>query len=272
MTLQTPLLAVRGQATHALTHAAVASKLLIALRGLQRQLVSSDELSVQLPLGKAVRVRRLVHRGTRRPVFKVPSIKLGRLVQCESLLECDAALLFDASSTVQAFGEQPVQLYYGDSGDWRLHIPDFAVLIDGRKAFVEIKFEKDVDADVAERTRRLQASLARVGWDYHLLTEANLRRGSAIDNASAILRRARHATCDVRTLQTLERLRQGKGRTLGDFGWNTHGSPEALALASLIITGHAGVDWWDPLTDASAVWASPCTDEEGAQWPLVLSA
>lgn len=269
--------ATRGQARNPLVSPSDGSSLRHALTNLLRMLTSSDELQVELPQGQAVRVRRLVHRGTQRPVLNVPSLKLARPVQCESLLEYEAALLFDVWSLVETFAEQPVRIHYVHRGEWRLHIPDFAVMTDRRKALVEVKFQKDVDQSVLDRTCHLQRSLRRVGWDYHLLTEANLRRGSVIDNARAILRRARYATCEIRALQTLERLRIRAGSTLHDFSWSTHGHPDAVSLALLITTGYAVVEWLRPLSGSSAVWTA--TRENGelkagesVQWPLALFA
>ena len=70
------------------------------------------ELQIEHPPAGELRVRRLVHRGTQRPVFKVPSVTLARVVQCESLLEVDMAMLLDACPHVASYREQPVTLRY----------------------------------------------------------------------------------------------------------------------------------------------------------------
>lgn len=235
--------------------------------------LADPPLRVELPPAGAIRMRDLVHRGTQRPVFKVPSLKLGRAVQCESILEVEAAVLLDVAPHVSSFAEQAARIHYVLHGQTRSHVPDFAVMLGRRKAFLEIKFEKDLDAEVRERTRHLERGLPRLGWEYHVLTEATLRRGSLLSNANSILRRARHATSDVDSLFTLENLRQRRGATLRDYGWSEYGSSQALSVASLITRGLAAVDWLAPLSDASPVWATDNTNhEEGTSWLLAPSA
>lgn len=243
-----------------------------SLRHLLTASSNGNPLRVDLPRAGAVRMRNLVHRGTQRPVFKVPSLTLGRTVQCESQLEYEAALLLDASPQVRSYAEQPARIHYALCGTARSHIPDFAVLVGRRKAFLEIKFNKDVTTEVHERTALLKNELSRLGWEYHLITESVLRHGSVLGNAQSILRRARHATSQVDSLCTLEHLRRGFGRTLGDYGWTAHQSVQAAHIAQLITDGLAAVDWREPLTEASPVWATHVINEEAAPWLLAPSA
>lgn len=241
-----------------------------SLRPLVTASSNSVSLRMELPPAGAIRMRNLVHRGTQRPVFKVPSLKLGRTVQCESLLEYEAALLLDALPQVRSFTEQPARFHYTLCGTTRSHIPDFAVLAGRYKVFFEIKFNKDVTTEVRERTALLKDELSHLGWEYHLLTESVLRHASVLDNAQSILRRARHATSEIDSLRTLEHMRRSAGRTLGDYGWSTHQSMQAAHIAQLITAGHARVDWLGPLTDTSAVWAANAS-KEAALWLLAPS-
>lgn len=243
-----------------------------SLRQLLTASSNGDPLRVDLPPVGAVRMRNLVHRGTQKPVFKVPSLTLGRTVQCESLLEYEAALLLDASPQVRSYAEQPARIHFALCGAARSHIPDFAVLVGRRKAFLEIKFNKDVTTEVHERTAVLKNQLSRLGWEYHLLTESVLRHGSVLENAKSILRRARHATSEIDSLRVLEHLRSGSGKTLGDYGWTAHQSVQAANIAQLITDGHAEVDWLEPLSDTSPVCATHALNEEAAPWLLAPSA
>jgi len=253
--------------SHELTPIAAAMRLLPPLSS------TGAPLQVELPPGDALRMRNLVHRGTQRPVFKVPSLRLDRPVQCESILEYEATVLLDVAPGVSSFAEQPARIHYVLDGERRTHVPDFAVLVGSRHAFLEIKFEKDVDEEVRERTTLLQHGLVRHGWEYHLLTEAVLRRGVHLANAQGILRRARHAASEVDTLRVLERLRRASRHVLGDFGWNMHGNVEALSVAQLITTGLAAIDWSRPLSETSSIWATnEANNEEAAPWLLAPSA
>lgn len=234
---------------------------------LQRSAEGTPDLRIDLPRGEALRMRTLVHRGTQRPVFKVASVKLDRVVQCESILECEAGLLLDVCPQVRVFGEQPVRVHYLIEGQWRSHIPDFAVLSDGVLTLLEIKFQKDVDDEVLARTRWMEDALGRLGANYRLLTETHIRQGNVVQNALRVLRRARHAVCEPQLLQALEKLREVGQLPLAAFGWSVADSLEAVCIAQLIARGQATVDAWAPLSETSYVrLADASNEEEGASW------
>ena len=225
-----------------------------ALLQAQRGAESTEDLRLDLPPPGEVRIRNLVHRGAPRPVFKTTSVKLGRVVQCESALEREAGLLLDVSPAVQAFAEQPARIHYRTQDGWRSHIPDFAMLIADGLMFVEIKFEKDVDAEVRERTGSLEGKLGALGVGYRLLTERHLREGDYVQNALRVLRRARHAISEVQLLATLEKLRAVDRLPLAAFGWSVAESQEAVGIAKLIMSGHAAIDPNGLLSDRTCVW------------------
>ena len=233
-----------------------------ALEALQRDAAATSSLLVDLPKGDNVRMRKLVHRGTQRPVFKVPSLKLDRSIHCESLLEHEAALLLDADPAVAEFTEQPVRLHFQVTADAEpaSHIPDFAVLGDGRLRFIEVKFEKDVDTSVSERTDQLRDLLSRFDIGYELWTERHVRRGHAAENALRVLRRARYPTVDARELAALERLRSAKRLRLDQLGWDDTDPLNAACIARLILSGHAQIDAEVLVTGQSTVWLSAARD------------
>ncbi len=237
--------------------------LMRALLHVQRVAGTSPDLRIDLPAKGEVRMRNLVHRGAQRPVFKATSVKLDRVVQCESVLEHEAFLLLDVCPSVQAFSEQPVQIQYILNNELRRHIPDFAVLMEGRVSFVEIKFAKDVDEEVSIRTRWLGNRLGSLGVDYYLLTENQLRSGAQIHNAVCVLRRARHTICEVQLLSMLERLRSAERLPLSSFGWSIADSFDAIGVAKLIMSGHAAIDQNVPLSDRSCVWLAESGHQVG---------
>lgn len=233
-----------------------------ALDALQRGAAATSDLRLDLPKEGNVRMRKLVHRGTQRPVFKVPSLKLDRSVHCESLLEHEAALLLDADPTVAEFAEQPARLHFQVAADAEppSHIPDFAVLGNGRLRFIEVKFEKDVDTGVSERTDRLQNLLGKFDVGYELWTERHIRRGHAAENALRVLRRARCAVDDVHELTALERLRSARRLRLDQLGWNDSDPLNAACIARLILSGRAQIDTEVLVTGQSTVWLSTTQD------------
>lgn len=226
----------------------------------------TKDLGIELPRSGVVRMRNLVHRGAQRPVMKVPSLKLGRTVQCESLLEADAALLLDASPSVTAYAEQPIRIHYWYDGVWRSHIPDFALLLGDQLTLIELKFSVDVDEAVWDRTRLMAASFARFGVGYQLLTEADIRQEPMLQNARRLLRRARHEVSETEVLGALEYLRRAGRLTLDDFGWTEPDCRKAIGIARLILTGHAAIEPEVLLTGACGVWSTEtsCHKERAA--------
>ena len=228
------------------------------------------ELHIEYPPTGQLRVRRLVHRGAQRPVFKVPSVTLARFVQCESLLEVDMAMLLDASPHVTSYGEQPVTLRYTIDGEETWHVPDFVAICAGKRIFIEVKYVRDIDAVVRMRTQVLQEQLARTGDLYLLLTEEEIRKPHFVRNARQVLRRACHGITDLDRIASFERLRRERSTTLGEWCWDISGAKEAIAMAHLLLRGQALVDMTQPLGRATPVVS--VDNMEGKPWLLALSA
>lgn len=237
-----------------------------SLRRLRQSATRTSDVRIELPDEGAVRMRNLVHRGTQRPVFKVSSLTIGRVVQCESLLEVDAVLCLDAHPGSAYFSEQPLRIHYLHDGAWRSHVPDLAVLTHGKLVLVEVKFDKDVTDDIVARTTHLTLSLSRLGVDYRLINEDSIRQGHAVQNAHRLLRRARHAAEEVDLLYVLEHVRCRDDLTLEDFDWDVPSSREASCIAQLILRGLAQVQTAELLTGALRVWSSKQTREEASLW------
>ena len=203
---------------------------------------NQGSLTVEYPPAGELRVRNLIHRGAQRPVFKVPSVSLRRNVQCESLLEVDLALLLDIDPSVTSYGEQPATLRFSLHGEEAWHVPDFLAIRNSQTIFIEVKFEKDVNTVIDQRTQVLKEHLIRAGHSYLLLTEKQIRRPNAISNARQVLRRACHSITDIALLTSFERLRKQGMTTLGAWSWNHSGSDDAIAMAHLVMRGYARTD------------------------------
>lgn len=226
-----------------------------ALKIFYRSTVGEPDLDVELPSEGRLRMRNLVHRGTQRPVFKVTSLKLDRVVHCESILEVDAVLRLDIHPEVTSYAEQPVRLQYLEAGKWRRHIPDFAVLTTaGELVLLEVKFERDLSDEVRRRTGKLQNMLAKLGVNYRLITQREIQQGNILQNAHRLLRRARHTVSDAQLLRTVETLRRSRDLPLAAFGWNTPNSQEAVCIAQLILRGHVAFHIDELLTSVTRVW------------------
>ncbi|GAB2180942.1 hypothetical protein DLREEDagrD3_11650 [Denitratisoma sp. agr-D3] len=72
--------------------------------------------------------------------MRIPSTKLNRMVECESILEGNVALLLEYSPGVVSYREQPALIQYWDGEQMRDYFPDFeAVLLDGTRIHLEAK-------------------------------------------------------------------------------------------------------------------------------------
>ncbi|WP_369934839.1 hypothetical protein [Xanthomonas tesorieronis] len=242
----------------------------IVLKRALRQLVQdgpAQGLRIELPTSGAHRVRELVHRGTQRPVSKLASIKLGRVVQCESALEVDAVRILDAHGAVSAFCEQPLRIRYYLEGRAHHHVPDLAAISnEGRLSLLEVKFQSDVDEAIQSRTAVLQRALGEIGVHYKLLTEHQIREGDGVQRAIRVLRRARHGTCQVQLIAVWERLRRLGCTELSAFEWDVPGSAVACSIARLLVQGHASLDAGAPLTGRTLVRASEGPMTEVLPW------
>lgn len=221
---------------------------------------SLPSLEIVLPADGELRIRNIVHRGTTRPVFKTFSVKLDRSVHTESALEREFALLLEAAPPVDAYIEQPVRIHYVNDDLQRSHVPDFAILVHGKLWFVEVKFAKDVDQDIVERTTLMTERLARIGVSYRLVTEKEVRVGHQVQNATRILRRSRHSSCRELRLAVLHRLRSANVSTFGDFGWSSDESEVTSALCSLLVEGLAAYDEAELVSPSTRVWCSSSID------------
>ncbi|CAD1796975.1 hypothetical protein XSP_003837 [Xanthomonas euroxanthea] len=228
--------------------------------------VPGYQLYIEPPAVAQIRVRRLVHRGAPRPVYKFWSIKLNRIVQCESLLEVEVGQLLDASPGVTYFGEQPVVIHYFEYGQWQRHIPDFCMQMQRSREFIEVKYTHTVDQETERRTNTLTHQLARHGWGYRLLTESEVHRGPWLSNAQVLLRRGREAVNTLWSLHAYEQVRQRCRNFLGDFGWTKTESQDAVWIANELIRGTLLVDRSSPLTALTPV-TLPSHDRMGRALP-----
>jgi len=123
---------------------------------------------------------------------KFPSLKNGRLVHCEGLLELDAAYLFEAHRRIVRYREQPARHHYADGDRTRRYTPDFELtLADGSTLLVEIKPERSLAADDVQQTlQAVRAHMRRSGHPFVVLTDTELRLEPRQSNVRSIFRRA----------------------------------------------------------------------------------
>lgn len=121
--------------------------------------------------------RKPITRSQRGFRLKYPSLKLGRMVNCESLLEGDFAPLLEFSPGVVSYREQPVRIEYWDGERMREYFPDFEVqLIDGGLIHVEVKLStKMARPEVAEKYRAIAKHYQGTDKLFRIVTEQVIR-------------------------------------------------------------------------------------------------
>ena len=175
--------------------------------------VEDGEISLQFPKEGALRARRVVSRSGTRHTAKYPSLKMGRMMQAESVNELNAFLLLDADSAVQAFYEQPFTIVYSIAGTVHRHVPDVLVTTKGMETpqVWEIKESKELnDPLLRRRTRHLERYLPSVGYTYALIVAEDLRRGHLLANAKRLLRLGREPVGEV-TREQIRRIVRDTG-------------------------------------------------------------
>lgn len=222
--------------------------------------IPDTPITLEMPANGALRARPIISRSAPRPTTKYPSIRLGRSVHCESVLEVETAEWCDACYTVKSFGEQPLTIHYEIAGQRLTHIPDFLVHTDDDTAFVEVKFIIDIDQDVYTRTWILKKALFELGYRYYLITENELRQGNYLTNARYLLRRGRAAVPDTIKYQLISRLRSGESLT-----WGGLTITEQFHAARLILEGELWVPMRLPILPSTAL-ILPAKKQEEQPW------
>ncbi len=123
-----------------------------------------------------------------------PSIKMGRMINFESLIERDFAYLLDYELNVERFYEQPTTIEYHHNGKRRRYTPDFHVVCSGQDLLVECKarrFVDDPDNQVKFEAARLWCG--ERGWLFGLVTDDLLAANWRVVNIKLLTRFARYS-------------------------------------------------------------------------------
>jgi hypothetical protein len=138
----------------------------------------------------AVRARDPINRSTGLVRGKFPSLKTGRTVHWESQLERDAVLLFEFSTGVKTYREQPITTYYALDGKTRRYTPDFEItLVSGQVILIEIKPEERLNsADERHRFNRITEHFAEQGRLFVVFTERDIRHPILLENLRLLFR------------------------------------------------------------------------------------
>lgn len=143
------------------------------------------------------------------------SMRLGRSVRFDSLLERDFFLVLDLHPSVVWFEEQPMKIPWIDSsGLHRVYVPDVLVRFRkgqflgrrvGRPLLIELKHRNVLRKNWELLRPKLRAGIraaAQHGWRFKILTNEQTR-GLVLQNAEFI-RKHLHTECDCETTGALK--------------------------------------------------------------------
>lgn len=138
-------------------------------------------------------VRRVSNRGGN-IVGHFPSLKLGRMVAFESLIERDFVYLLDYHPGVEHFAEQPLTITYHHAGKKRQYTPDFHVIYKDRPFLFECKPVQFVD----DPKNQIKFEAARSWcqeqeWAFGIVTDEHLASGWRIANIKLLTQFARYS-------------------------------------------------------------------------------
>lgn len=110
--------------------------------------------------------------------MRIPSTKLNRMVECESILEGNVALLLEYSPGVVSYREQPALIQYWDGEQTREYFPDFeAVLMDGTRVHLEAKHSHTLaKPKVAKKYRAIATHYQGTPIQFRVVTELECQK------------------------------------------------------------------------------------------------
>lgn len=123
-------------------------------------------------------------------IHRYASIKMGKRITVESMLECDACYHFDFSKDVIRFCSQPIRFPYYLDGKVHTYVPDFLVQFD-TKEFVlyEVKSEFAVSApDFNLEWNAKQQAANELGLELELVEEKDIRQTALLQNLKLMYR------------------------------------------------------------------------------------
>src|SRR5919206_3283789 len=136
-------------------------------------------------------VRKITNAGGMKKVSKFPSIKLKRVVKCESPLERDYVYLLEFGRA-NFYEEQPLRIRYYMDGDKRHYTPDFLVEMGDKKLIVEVKPAVKIVEEEYQTLFRIVSQICRQeGYDFVVVTDHMIRVQPRLQNIKILYRYAK---------------------------------------------------------------------------------
>lgn len=184
------------------------------------------------PVKKSARAREPVKPTTGRVVGYYPSIKNNRAIAWESQLEEKACNLFEFSSVVTSYREQPVTIYYQTQGKICRYTPDFELTINsGEKLYVEIKpASKLKNLELKNQLIDISNFWKENGYRFVVITDEELNHNELQRNLRLLRTHLRHH-CDIALINHAHYwLNNQRVADIGKFNAYFGSPAKALAL------------------------------------------
>jgi TnsA endonuclease N terminal len=210
-----------------------------------------------LERGNLMSVRKITNKGgVKKNIGKFPSLKVGKNVWWESLLERDYIHLLEFDPDVERYEEQPMRVPYPFEGKIRYYTPDFLVeRIDGRRIVVEVKSKKKASDD-AFRLFFLAVApvIHKRGYEFIVVTDEMIRVEPLLENIKILWGYSRVTFYSRHQVLCRKFLRENDGASIADLARALSDKGVTLpVIYSLVYRGALSVDLNCPLDPSSIV-------------------
>lgn len=216
---------------------------------LKVELMSRTDWSISFPQHGCIRYRKVVTRSRARSTGKYPSLKMGRMMQWESVHEANAFRFLDCDPRVVSYFEQPCLVAYVINGELQKHVPDLLVCYLDRKELWEIKSDADSQrSEILARTACLEEGLPKLGYDYRLVRASEIASEPMQTSRKTLLRFGRDTVSELDIEIARRALANSQYLVWRDACAGLYGPRGRNLLARLVLRGDLDFDWNQPLT------------------------
>lgn len=193
-----------------------------------------------------VPVRHVVTRRHKSMCCYVPSLKMGGMIPCESMLEGDSVGIYDHSPDIRMFVPQPWKETIYIDGENFQYTPDFELtLVDGSAEVVEVKLSKTLrSAKLRHRLNQIAKHFEKTGKRFTVLTELEIRTKGLQRSLRLKTYHARALPKEFDFSASVQALHEIKSLTYGE----AVGIMPAQNILRLISRGCLSHDLTQPLT------------------------
>ncbi len=136
--------------------------------------------------------RKITNTGTKKNIGKFFSVKMHSLIWYESLNERNYMYLLEIDPDVLSYSTQPFKISYILDDKVRRYTPDFLVERHSKQQIVEIKPACKVnDEKNVRRFPVIASTLKSQGWEFVIITDEMMSRGSLLNNVKLLYRYAK---------------------------------------------------------------------------------